>query len=240
MRKSQARQSAAVRRQRLGWRCELCRAQGDQAFLPMQPLDLPAAEPEQHRDANQRREAGPQARPETPDADASAHRGRRPPSDGRLRLSTCGGGTWRQICSAPCPAFEPARVAPVVAAAVLRIDRGSPDRAAIGLSAVFVRLQAKVNWHRLFEELIAGFDRAALERRQTEALSRHRGAAAGVSLNPGRRSASSANRLAANHALARLHALDGRQRKGRSLGERPLIHAEQRPRHPDLPGGDHV
>ncbi len=47
------------------------------------------------------------------------------------------------------------------------------DRAAIGLSAVFLRLQAKVNWHRLFEELIAGFDIAALERRQTEALSRH-------------------------------------------------------------------
>ncbi len=32
------------------------------------------------------------------------------------------------------------------------------DRAAIGLSAVFLRLQAKVNWHRLFEELIEGFD----------------------------------------------------------------------------------
>ena len=47
------------------------------------------------------------------------------------------------------------------------------DRAAIGLSAVFLRLQAKVNWHRLFEELIAGFDLAALERRQTEALTRH-------------------------------------------------------------------
>jgi hypothetical protein len=49
----------------------------------------------------------------------------------------------------------------------------SPDRAATGLSAVFLRLQTKVNWHRLFEELIAGFDRAALERRQTEALTRH-------------------------------------------------------------------
>ncbi len=47
------------------------------------------------------------------------------------------------------------------------------DRAAIGLSAVFLRLQAKVNWHRLFEELIAGFDLEALERRQTEALTRH-------------------------------------------------------------------
>jgi hypothetical protein len=47
------------------------------------------------------------------------------------------------------------------------------DRAAIGLSAVFLRLQAKVNWHRLFEELIAGFDVKALARRQTEALTRH-------------------------------------------------------------------
>jgi predicted unusual protein kinase regulating ubiquinone biosynthesis (AarF/ABC1/UbiB family) len=47
------------------------------------------------------------------------------------------------------------------------------DRAAIGLSAVFLRLQAKVNWHRLFEDLIAGFDLAALARRQTEALARH-------------------------------------------------------------------
>jgi predicted unusual protein kinase regulating ubiquinone biosynthesis (AarF/ABC1/UbiB family) len=47
------------------------------------------------------------------------------------------------------------------------------DRAAIGLSAVFLRLQAMVNWHRLFEELIEGFDLEALERRQTEALTRH-------------------------------------------------------------------
>lgn len=47
------------------------------------------------------------------------------------------------------------------------------DRAAIGLSAVFLRLQAKVNWHRLFRELIAGFDLAALERRQRAALTRH-------------------------------------------------------------------
>jgi predicted unusual protein kinase regulating ubiquinone biosynthesis (AarF/ABC1/UbiB family) len=47
------------------------------------------------------------------------------------------------------------------------------DRAAIGLSAVFLRLQAKVNWHRLFEELIANFDLEALARRQTEALTRH-------------------------------------------------------------------
>ena len=47
------------------------------------------------------------------------------------------------------------------------------DRAAIGLSAVFLRLQARVNWHRLFEQLIANFDMAALARRQSEALTRH-------------------------------------------------------------------
>ena len=47
------------------------------------------------------------------------------------------------------------------------------DRAAIGLGAVFLRLQAEVNWHRLFEEVIARFDPAALERRQTAMLERH-------------------------------------------------------------------
>ena len=47
------------------------------------------------------------------------------------------------------------------------------DRAAIGLSAVFIGLKARVNWHRLFEDLIADFDMATLERRQTEALTRH-------------------------------------------------------------------
>ena len=33
------------------------------------------------------------------------------------------------------------------------------DRAAIGLGAVFLRLQAEVNWHRLFNQVIADFDR---------------------------------------------------------------------------------
>ena len=47
------------------------------------------------------------------------------------------------------------------------------DRAAIGLGAVFLRLQAEVNWHRLFNEVIARFDVAALERRQAEMLGRH-------------------------------------------------------------------
>ncbi len=58
------------------------------------------------------------------------------------------------------------------------------DRAAIGLSAVFLRLQAKVNWDRLFEELIAGFDVAALER-QTEALARHQSRCRGERPNAG-------------------------------------------------------
>jgi hypothetical protein len=48
------------------------------------------------------------------------------------------------------------------------------DRAAIGLSAVFLQLQAAVNWHRQFEELSAGFDQARLARRQAEMLTRHR------------------------------------------------------------------
>jgi predicted unusual protein kinase regulating ubiquinone biosynthesis (AarF/ABC1/UbiB family) len=44
------------------------------------------------------------------------------------------------------------------------------DRAAIGLGSVFMRLRAEVNWHRLFRELIAGFDVDALARRQARAL----------------------------------------------------------------------
>jgi len=49
------------------------------------------------------------------------------------------------------------------------------DRSAIGLGGVFVRLRAELNWSRLFQELVADFDEAALARRQAEAL-----AAAGV------------------------------------------------------------
>jgi predicted unusual protein kinase regulating ubiquinone biosynthesis (AarF/ABC1/UbiB family) len=47
------------------------------------------------------------------------------------------------------------------------------DRAAIGLGAVFLHLSAEINWYRLFMELIADFDVAKLERRQTAALQRH-------------------------------------------------------------------
>ncbi len=44
------------------------------------------------------------------------------------------------------------------------------DRAAVGLGGAFLRLNAALNFHRLFEEAIEGFDVAALGRRQAEAL----------------------------------------------------------------------
>lgn len=46
------------------------------------------------------------------------------------------------------------------------------DRAAIGLGSVFMHLKAEINWHRLFHELIEGFDVTALQKRQAEALRR--------------------------------------------------------------------
>jgi predicted unusual protein kinase regulating ubiquinone biosynthesis (AarF/ABC1/UbiB family) len=46
------------------------------------------------------------------------------------------------------------------------------DRAAVGLGSVFLHLRARVNWHRLFHELIEDFDEAALAERQREALIR--------------------------------------------------------------------
>ncbi|ACI50124.1 ABC-1 domain protein [Gluconacetobacter diazotrophicus PA1 5] len=44
------------------------------------------------------------------------------------------------------------------------------DRSAIGLGSVFLRLGAKLNWYRLFQELIADFDAAQLAARQAEAI----------------------------------------------------------------------
>ena len=44
------------------------------------------------------------------------------------------------------------------------------DRAAIGLGSVFLHLQAEINWHNMFHDLIDGFDAAKLARRQTQAL----------------------------------------------------------------------
>ncbi|MGE4061819.1 MAG: ABC1 kinase family protein [Rhodospirillaceae bacterium] len=44
------------------------------------------------------------------------------------------------------------------------------DRAAIGLGSVFMHLNAKVNWYRLFHETIEGFDVRALAKAQSTAL----------------------------------------------------------------------
>ena len=44
------------------------------------------------------------------------------------------------------------------------------DRAAIGLGGVFLHLKAEINWHRLFHDLIEGFDAGALAKRQAAAL----------------------------------------------------------------------
>jgi len=44
------------------------------------------------------------------------------------------------------------------------------DRSAIGLGGVFVRLQAELNWRRMFQELIAGFEAGELQARQQAAL----------------------------------------------------------------------
>jgi predicted unusual protein kinase regulating ubiquinone biosynthesis (AarF/ABC1/UbiB family) len=46
------------------------------------------------------------------------------------------------------------------------------DRAAIGLGGVFLHLGAEINFHRLFNEAIEGFDPAAAGRRQAEAFQR--------------------------------------------------------------------
>ena len=48
------------------------------------------------------------------------------------------------------------------------------DRSAIGLGGVFMRLKAELNWSRMFHELIADFDEAALIERQAAALAEAR------------------------------------------------------------------
>ena len=47
------------------------------------------------------------------------------------------------------------------------------DRAAIGLGGVFMHLKAEINWHRLFHDLIDGFDAKKLHARQTKLLKKH-------------------------------------------------------------------
>ena len=44
------------------------------------------------------------------------------------------------------------------------------ERAAIGLGAVMLHLKAELNFHRLFEEAIAGFDVDSLAQKQAAAL----------------------------------------------------------------------
>lgn len=44
------------------------------------------------------------------------------------------------------------------------------DRAALGLGSVFLHLKAEINWYRLFNEMIDGFDLGALERQQQATL----------------------------------------------------------------------
>ncbi len=46
------------------------------------------------------------------------------------------------------------------------------DRSAIGLGSVFLRLKAKLNWSRLFHEMIEGFDSDMVSARQAAALER--------------------------------------------------------------------
>ena len=44
------------------------------------------------------------------------------------------------------------------------------DRAALGLGSVFIHLKAEINWHRLFNEMIEGFDMETLKKRQKKVL----------------------------------------------------------------------
>ncbi len=47
------------------------------------------------------------------------------------------------------------------------------DRASVGLGALFMRLDAQVNWHRLFNEMVEGFDVDTVAARQKDLLARH-------------------------------------------------------------------
>jgi predicted unusual protein kinase regulating ubiquinone biosynthesis (AarF/ABC1/UbiB family) len=47
------------------------------------------------------------------------------------------------------------------------------DRATLGLGSVFIHLKAELNWHRLFEDLIADFDVAAMAKRQAAVLDKN-------------------------------------------------------------------
>ena len=44
------------------------------------------------------------------------------------------------------------------------------ERATIGLGGAFLRLGARLNFHRMYEDAIAGFDEAVVAKRQAEGL----------------------------------------------------------------------
>ena len=44
------------------------------------------------------------------------------------------------------------------------------DRAALGLCSVFIHLKADINWYRLFNDMIEGFDVGRLEKNQSNLL----------------------------------------------------------------------
>jgi predicted unusual protein kinase regulating ubiquinone biosynthesis (AarF/ABC1/UbiB family) len=44
------------------------------------------------------------------------------------------------------------------------------DRATLGLGSVFIHLKTELNWHRIFEDLIADFDVATMTKRQAKVL----------------------------------------------------------------------
>ncbi len=46
------------------------------------------------------------------------------------------------------------------------------DRAALGLGSVFLHLKAEINWYRVFNEMIEGFNTDTLHQRQTETLNK--------------------------------------------------------------------
>ncbi|MDB5397358.1 MAG: AarF/ABC1/UbiB kinase family protein [Rhodospirillales bacterium] len=47
------------------------------------------------------------------------------------------------------------------------------DRATLGLGSVFIHLKTELNWHRIFEDLIADFDIDAMTKRQAKVLKRN-------------------------------------------------------------------
>ncbi len=61
------------------------------------------------------------------------------------------------------------------------------DRAAIGLGAVFLHLNAKLNFHRLFAEAIEKFSVAQVGRRQTALLTKVGPRRDDRTVSPGRR-----------------------------------------------------